>query len=82
MIIRKRFTQVTFLHVFHHTSMAIIWWAGVNWVPGGQVAIGPVFNCIVHSIMYSYYALSVIPSLKDKLWWKKYITTLQLVILA
>ena len=29
--------------------------------------------------MYSYYALSVVPSLKDKLWWKNYITLLQLV---
>jgi len=29
--------------------------------------------------MYSYYGLSVIPALKDKLWWKKYLTMLQLV---
>jgi elongation of very long chain fatty acids protein 2/elongation of very long chain fatty acids protein 5 len=29
--------------------------------------------------MYAYYGLSVIPSLRDKLWWKKYITMFQLV---
>ena len=38
-------------------------------------------NALVHVVMYSYYALSLIPSLKDKLWWKKYITKIQLVSL-
>jgi len=29
--------------------------------------------------MYGYYGLSVIPALREKLWWKKYITMFQLV---
>ena len=28
--------QVTFLHVYHHASMAYLWWIGIKWVAGGQ----------------------------------------------
>ncbi len=40
---------------------------------------GALMNCWVHVVMYAYYGLSAIPSLRDKLWWKKYITNFQLV---
>ena len=33
MVIRKRFTQITFLHVFHHSTMLIIWWIVMTWIP-------------------------------------------------
>ena len=46
---------------------------------GGQAWFGPVLNSSVHVFMYAYYGLSVIPSLRDKLWWKRYITLFQLV---
>lgn len=36
-------------------------------------------NAFVHIVMYTYYALAAIPSMRGKLWWKKYITRLQLV---
>ncbi|CAF1157873.1 unnamed protein product [Adineta ricciae] len=78
MIIRKRFNQITFLHVFHHSTMFFLWWIVLTWVPGGQAWMGPFLNSIVHVFMYSYYGLSVFPSLRDKLWWKRYITMLQL----
>ncbi|CAF0800193.1 unnamed protein product, partial [Didymodactylos carnosus] len=79
MIIRKRFTQITFLHCFHHSSMLIIWWIVMTWIPGGQAWFGPTLNCLIHVMMYTYYGLSAIPSLRDKLWWKKYITLFQLI---
>jgi hypothetical protein len=38
-------------------------------------------NSFVHTVMYSYYLVtSLWPEYKEKLWWKKYITQLQLVI--
>jgi hypothetical protein len=79
MIVRKKFNQITFLHVFHHSSMLVIWWIAVTWIPSGQIWLGAWLNSGVHVVMYLYYALSVIPSLKNKLWWKKYITNMQLV---
>ncbi len=39
-----------------------------------------MFNSFVHTVMYAYYALSAIgPHMQQYLWWKKYLTQLQLV---
>jgi hypothetical protein len=36
-------------------------------------------NSFVHIIMYTYYAMSAVPFLRKYLWWKKYLTQLQMV---
>jgi hypothetical protein len=37
-------------------------------------------NCFVHVFMYSYYFVANIrPEYKNNIWWKKYITQLQMV---
>lgn len=37
-------------------------------------------NSFVHVVMYSYYLLTALnPKYKNNLWWKKYITQLQIV---
>jgi hypothetical protein len=59
----------------------VLWWVAVCFMPGGQAFFGPTLNCLVHGLMYTYYGLSAIPSLREKLWWKKYITNIQFVIL-
>lgn len=39
-----------------------------------------LLNCVVHVFMYSYYGLTALgPSYQKYLWWKKYLTTIQLV---
>ncbi|XP_077585152.1 very long chain fatty acid elongase 5 isoform X1 [Stigmatopora nigra] len=78
-ILRKNNHQITVLHVYHHTSMCNIWWFVMNWLPCGQSSFGPCFNSLVHVVMYSYYGLSAIPAMRPYLWWKKYITQLQLI---
>ncbi|GFS10408.1 elongation of very long chain fatty acids protein [Elysia marginata] len=79
MIARKKFDQITFLHVFHHASMLNIWWWTLMFIPGGMSWFGSCMNCLVHVVMYLYYGLSAIPSLRNKLWWKRYITRFQLL---
>ncbi|XP_033108636.1 elongation of very long chain fatty acids protein 4-like [Anneissia japonica] len=79
-ILRKKNNQVTFLHVYHHSSMIVNWWLGVKYVAGGQAFFLAMLNSFVHSIMYSYYALAAIgPHMQKYLWWKRYMTQLQLV---
>lgn len=39
-----------------------------------------MLNSLVHTIMYSYYGLAALgPSVQKYLWWKRYITMIQLV---
>ncbi|XP_033738776.1 elongation of very long chain fatty acids protein 4-like [Pecten maximus] len=78
-ILRKKNDQVTFLHVYHHSTMPINWWLGVKFVAGGQAWFLATLNSFVHIVMYSYYGLSALgPHMKKYLWWKRYLTILQL----
>ena len=79
-ILRKKNDQITFLHVYHHSTMPIFWFGGVRWVPGGAAFFGAMLNSGVHVIMYFYYFLAGMgPEYKKYLWWKKYVTKIQLV---
>ncbi|XP_077350866.1 very long chain fatty acid elongase 5 [Festucalex cinctus] len=78
-ILRKNNHQLTFLHIYHHVSMLNIWWFVLNWLPCGHSYFGPCLNSLVHVVMYSYYGLSAIPAMRPYLWWKKYITQLQMI---
>ncbi|XP_051539021.1 elongation of very long chain fatty acids protein 2-like isoform X1 [Myxocyprinus asiaticus] len=78
-VLRKKNSQISFLHVYHHTSMFNIWWCVLNWIPCGQSFFGPTLNSFIHILMYSYYGLSTIPSMHKYLWWKRYLTQAQLV---
>lgn len=72
LVVRKK--PVAFLHAYHHAATLILTWnqlmehSAPQWVP-------IVINLWVHVIMYYYYALS---ALKIRIWWKKYLTTLQI----
>ena len=80
-ILRKKSSQLTFLHVYHHSSMFLFWWVGARFVPGGSALSGAMVNCFVHVVMYAYYGLAAMgPKVQLKfLWWKKYLTILQLI---
>lgn len=80
--LRKKHNQITFLHVFHHFSMVCNAWFGIMYVAGGQTFTTVMLNSFVHVVMYFYYALSAIESAKPYLWWKRYLTQLQLVQFA
>nr|XP_033794716.1 elongation of very long chain fatty acids protein 4 isoform X1 [Geotrypetes seraphini] len=79
-ILRKKFNQISFLHVYHHCSVFTLWWIGIKWVAGGQSFFGAHMNAFIHVVMYLYYGLaSCGPQLQKYLWWKRYLTILQLV---
>ncbi|NP_001071510.1 very long chain fatty acid elongase 7 [Bos indicus] len=79
-ILRKKNSQVTFLHVFHHTIMPWTWWFGVKFAAGGLGTFHAFLNTAVHVVMYSYYGLCALgPDYQKYLWWKKYLTSLQLI---
>ncbi|TNN69244.1 Elongation of very long chain fatty acids protein 1 [Liparis tanakae] len=78
-ILRKKHGQVTFLHIFHHSFMPWTWWWGIVYAPGGMGSFHAMVNSTVHIIMYFYYGLSAAgPRFQKFLWWKKYMTAIQL----
>lgn len=78
-VLRKKNRQISALHVYHHALMPFCAWIGVKFVPNGHGTFLGVINSFVHIIMYTYYMLTSIgPHMNKYLWWKKYITVLQL----
>jgi elongation of very long chain fatty acids protein 7 len=78
-VLRKKDNQITALHLIHHATMPFNCWLGVYFAPGGHATFGGWLNSFVHVVMYSYYGLSAIgPHMSKYLFWKRYITTLQL----
>ncbi|RWS16814.1 elongation of very long chain fatty acids protein-like isoform X1 [Dinothrombium tinctorium] len=79
-ILRKKFHQASFLHVFHHALMPWGMWTGLRVHPYPFSGFMAIINTLVHTVMYSYYALACAGSeMRRFLWWKKYITQLQLL---
>ncbi|KAH8295010.1 hypothetical protein KR018_005364 [Drosophila ironensis] len=81
-VLRKKNRQISFLHVFHHTFMVYfsfqyLWSYGY----GGHGFLMCFFNVIVHIFMYNYYYQAARDA-KASLWWKKYMTIVQLVQFA
>ncbi|XP_065647623.1 very long chain fatty acid elongase 4 isoform X2 [Hydra vulgaris] len=79
-VLRKKDSQLTFLHIYHHSTMPILWWIGIKWVPGGSSAHAAILNAFIHIIMYFYYGMAALgPQYQKYLWWKKYLTQMQLI---
>jgi elongation of very long chain fatty acids protein 4 len=67
---------VSFLHIYHHTTIAWAWWIALRYSPGGDIYFGALLNSAIHVLMYSYYALAL---MKVRCPWKRYLTQAQLL---
>jgi len=76
MVLRGKMDQVSFLHIYHHTTIAWAWWIAVRFSPGGDIYFGALLNSFIHVLMYSYYALAL---LKVHCPWKRFLTQAQLL---
>ncbi|XP_052753269.1 elongation of very long chain fatty acids protein 7-like [Galleria mellonella] len=78
-VLRKKQNQVSFLHIYHHSIMLWSTWFTLKLEPSYYTTFLGTLNTFVHIIMYTYYGLSAFPPITKYLWWKKYITSLQLI---
>mmetsp|Transcript_26142 Transcript_26142/g.31726 ORF Transcript_26142/g.31726 Transcript_26142/m.31726 type:complete len:286 (-) Transcript_26142:258-1115(-) len=83
MILKGNFKQVSFLHVYHHFTISVIWWMITYHAPGGDAYFSAALNSFVHVWMYTYYCLAHVLPKDDKtrkkyLWWGKYLTMFQM----
>ncbi|ALC42891.1 Elo68alpha [Drosophila busckii] len=63
--------------------MFIICWIIIKWTPTGSTFMPAALNSFVHIIMYAYYCLAALGSrFRRYLWWKRYLTALQLLQFA
>lgn len=79
-ILRKKNQHVSTLHVIHHGVMPFSVWMGVKFAPGGHSTFFALLNTFVHIVMYFYYMVAAMgPQFQKYIWWKKYLTTMQMV---
>eukprot|EP01038_Epipyxis_sp_PR26KG_P009592 gene9592-12919_t len=75
-IAEKRWKQLSFLHVYHHTSIFLFYWLNINVGYDGDVYLTIVLNGLIHTVMYTYYFVSL--HTKD-IWWKSALTMCQMI---
>ena len=78
--LRKKTSHISFLHLYHHISVPLLGWAFLKVNP--MLPVGRLFclmNSFIHFVMYSYYFMAAYgPQLRKYLWWKRYLTMIQL----
>ncbi|XP_012285309.1 elongation of very long chain fatty acids protein 1 [Orussus abietinus] len=79
-VLRKKYRQLSFLHIYHHFTTAIVAWISCKYVPGGMWTFVMIPNSLVHVVMYTYYLLAGLgPRIQKMLVpWKPYLTILQI----
>ncbi|CAM9165048.1 unnamed protein product [Ectocarpus sp. 12 AP-2014] len=75
-VMKKSWRQLSFLHVYHHCTIFLFYWLNVNAGYDGDVYLTIVLNGFIHTVMYTYYFVSM--HTKD-IWWKKYLTLMQMI---
>lgn len=56
MLLRKKNSQVSFLHIYHHGTVIIPWgWIVAGGHANGTAGFGALINAFIHMIMYSHY---------------------------
>ena len=78
-ILNKNFRQLTFLHIFHHSSVTIMTWAFATLTVNGDTYLPVLLNSTVHVLMYTHYFICCLPkSWGLNVFWRSYLTKLQL----
>ncbi|KAG1733802.1 GNS1/SUR4 membrane protein [Suillus lakei] len=73
LVLKKK--PLTFLHVFHHASTALLAFVQLNGKLSPSWTIVSI-NLLVHVVMYYYYYATAGGA---KFWWKKYLTAMQII---
>ncbi|KAM7348129.1 very long chain fatty acid elongase F-like [Cochliomyia hominivorax] len=77
--LRKKFKQISFLHVYHHTIMVWAAFIYINLFYGSQFTVVGHINSFVHVLMYAYYFLSTLDINLNMQSMKKFMTSIQIL---
>ena len=83
-VLGKKWRQLSFLHVYHHTTIFLFYWLNANVFYDGDIYLTIVLNGFIHTVMYTYYFICM--HTRDTktgksipIWWKSYLTLMQLI---
>jgi elongation of very long chain fatty acids protein 4 len=74
-----RWAQLSFLHVYHHFSIFLFYWLNLNVGYDGDVFLTIVLNGAIHTVMYTYYFVSLHMNKGQGIWWKAGLTMSQMI---
>ncbi|ORC88377.1 elongation of very long chain fatty acids protein 4 [Trypanosoma theileri] len=60
MCLKQNTRQITFLHLYHHSTIFFIWYICCCMAPGGEAYWSAMVNSSVHVVMYGYYFLTAV----------------------
>ncbi|KAG5511478.1 hypothetical protein JKF63_07442 [Porcisia hertigi] len=80
MVLRRKEEQLSFLHVYHHLTIGLIWGLLLrNGVANGTAFFGAWINSAVHALMYLHYLYTSLGYTNP---FKKYLTQVQMLQFA
>jgi elongation of very long chain fatty acids protein 4 len=59
-VLGKKWRQLSFLHVYHHVTIFLFYWLNSHVNYDGDVYLTVVLNGFIHTVMYSYYFVSMV----------------------
>jgi GNS1/SUR4 family len=54
-VLNKKWNQLSFLHVYHHTTIFLFYWLNSHVNYDGDIYLTIVLNGFIHTVMYTYY---------------------------
>jgi len=83
-VLGKKWRQLSFLHVYHHTTIFLFYWLNVHVNYDGDIYLTVILNGFIHTMMYTYYFICMhtkVPSTGKNLpiWWKSSLTMMQMI---
>jgi len=72
----KKWKQLSFLHVYHHTTIFLFYWLNLHVNYDGDIYLTIVLNGLIHAMMYTYYFVSLH---QKNIWWKSFLTSGQML---
>merc|ERR1712157_64089 len=83
-VMGKKWRQLSFLHVYHHTTIFLFYWLNSHVNHGGDIVVTVFLNGFIHTVMYTYYFICMhtrVPETGKNLpiWWKSSLTMMQMI---
>ena len=78
MVAKGNWRQVSFLHVYHHSSIFMVYWLILNSGYDGDIYVTIVLNGFIHFVMYLYYFVTTL-NVRVPVTIKKMVTNMQLI---